>query len=223
MFPFFKKSVNKLSMRNCIEQRKLGEQKLTRKCWGTSAVSICTDNKWSTSSCRWLACVSSCSSIQSITSLAAYSGVPSLGSRVTESQAYTDIHTKDRPALAGGPGIDKCVFCFGGRRGCEWRKDCSLTALVPLQSDDASRGRNTQGGGTQSKAVYGRHADLFMCVLMHEQPPSKPQPSAHTHSQGPQTLSYLAFLRRSRFQMKLKKHTHHNNRIISDNNETCPP
>lgn len=41
----------------------------------------------------------------------------SLGSKVTEPQAYTDIHTKDRPALAGGPSIDKCVFCFGGERG----------------------------------------------------------------------------------------------------------
>lgn len=38
----------------------------------------------------------------------------------------------------------------------------------------------TQGGGTQSEGVYCRHADLFMSVLMHKQPPSNPA-SAHTH------------------------------------------
>lgn len=41
-------------------------------------------------------------------------GCPPWGAGGTESQAYTDIHTKDRPALAGGPNIDKCVFCLAG-------------------------------------------------------------------------------------------------------------
>lgn len=59
--------------------------------------------------------------------------------------------------------------------------------------DDASRGCNTRGGGTQSEAIYGRHADLFMSVLMHEQPPPNPSP-LHTHLNRPQALSSLLFL-----------------------------
>lgn len=50
----------------------------------------------------------------------------SLGSRVTESQAYTDIYTKDRPAVAGGPSIDKCVFLGGWGVGGWMKEDCSL-------------------------------------------------------------------------------------------------
>lgn len=86
--------------------------------------------------------------------------LPSLGSRVTESQAYTDIHTKDRPALAGGPSVDKRVFSFGGkRRGCE----CSLTLTVPVPplSDGASHGHDTQRG--ESQAVL-----TCLCLSVHK-------------------------------------------------------
>lgn len=71
--------------------------------------------------------------------------LPSLGSRVTESQAYTDIHTKDRPAVAGGPSVDKCVFFWGG-----------------VGAKGVNEGRLL----TYSDAImYGRRADLFMCEL----------------------------------------------------------
>lgn len=58
-----------------------------------------------------------------------------LGSRVTESQAYTDIYTKDKLALAGGPSIDKCVFCFGGKEagGVSEGKTAHLLACFLLR------------------------------------------------------------------------------------------
>lgn len=127
--------------------------------------------------------MSFCSSMQSTSSLAAYSSVytpwgagqqnPRLKQTSTQ---RTGRHWQVDPALMSVFSVQR------GERGVNEGKDCSLTAPVPLVRDDASWGCNTQRGGTQR--VRSHTAGTLSCLCLCERL-SSPNPSNSVHKLSP--------------------------------------